>query len=56
MVHVPRLLNGLSRSTALFYFNSKKDMNQASHFKKFSLIPRSSGLLNFFGPKDMFYL
>ena len=33
MVHVPRLSNDLPGSTALFYFNSKKDMDQALALK-----------------------
>jgi hypothetical protein len=33
MVHVSCLSNGLPRSTALFYFNSKKDMDQALALK-----------------------
>src|ERR1043165_7024191 len=33
MVHVPHLSNGLPGSTALFYFNSKKDMDHALALK-----------------------
>ena len=33
MVHVPRLFTGLPGSTALFYFNSKKDIDQALMLK-----------------------
>src|ERR1043165_7763532 len=36
MVHVPRLPNGLPGSTAYFYFNSKKDKNQALALKELS--------------------
>ena len=33
MVHIPHLSNGLSRFTALFYFDNDKDINQALALK-----------------------